>query len=114
MVFLTNIPKRGPSFDFYSRLTISSPLFGGDDGYSITDGYSPNAIVPFSTQGVVLLNEDTSSVVEVSFDGKTVHDRLDPAVARGFMYDNRVVSLIWLRLASGASAVVTIKAWGIR
>lgn len=112
---LTNIPKQGPRFDYYLRFTVTSATFGGDDGYQTAQGiYSPNVIVPFSTQGFVLLNEDTASVVEVSYDGVNIGDRLDPTVARGFTYDNRVNSLMWFRLASGASAIVSVRAWGIR
>lgn len=114
MVFLTNTPKQGPRFDYYLRFTVTSSIFGGDDGYSVADGYVPNVIIPFSTQGFVLLNEDNSSIVEVSYDGTNVGDRLDPTIARGFTYDNRVNSLIWFRLASGSSAVVSVRAWGIR
>ena len=111
---VTNIPKKGPRFDYYNRFTVTSSTFGGDDGYTVADGYQPNVIIPFSTQGFVLLNEDTSAVVEVSYDGVNIGDRLDPAVARGFIYDNRVNSFIWFRLVSGASAVVSVRAWGIR
>lgn len=108
---LTNVPKRGPSFDYYQRITVTWNTFGGNS----SDGYQPDLIVPFSTQGILMLNEDSTSVIEVSFNGTTVHDRLDPAnPSRGVSYDNRVVSLVWFRLASGASAVVSFRAWATR
>lgn len=110
--YLTKIPKKGPSFDFYDRLTVTWTTFG-NDGYN-GDGYMPNEVIPFSTQGIIIVNEDNSSVIEVSFNGKDVHARLDPAISRGFVWDNRVNSLVWFRLASGSSAVVNIQAWGIR
>lgn len=111
---LTNIPKKGPRFDYYLRFTVTSTFFGGDDGYDTTDGYQPNVIIPFSTQGIIIMNEDTSSVVEFSTDGTNVAGRINPTITHGFIFDDRVMSLIWFRLASGASAVVNVQAWGIR
>ena len=115
---LTNTPKAGPSFNYYLRTTISSSFFGGDDGYTTADGYQPNAIIPFSSQGLMFVNESTGQVVEVSFDGTNTHARLDGTIANGFtsaiQYDNRVASLVWLRVTSGGTATVQVQAWSIR
>jgi hypothetical protein len=102
---------QGKDFNFFTKITITSGTFGATSG----DGKSPDVIIPFSTQGIMLLNEDTAAVVEVSFNGNTVHDELNATLpSRGVVYDNRVASLIWLRLKSGGSAVVSIRAWSIR
>lgn len=109
----------GKDFNFYKEVSVSSAVFGGDtapDGYSATDGYDCNAIITFSTQGVMFLNQGSTSaqVVEVSFNGNTVHDVLDPSQpSKGITYDNRVVSKIWFRVKSGSTGPITvsIRAW---
>lgn len=102
---------QGKDFNFFTKITITSGTFGGTSG----DGTSPDIIIPFSTQGLMLLNEDAAAVVEVSFNGNTVHDELNPTLpSKGVSYDNRVASLVWLRLKSGSSAVVSVRAWSIR
>ena len=111
MTFTGITKHQGRDFNYFTKITITSSSFGGTSG----DGYSPDVIIPFSTQGFMLLNEDTAAVVEVSFNGNTVHDELNPTLpSRGVIYDNRVNSLIWLRLKSGSSAVVSIRAWALR
>lgn len=113
---LNNIPKKGPKFDYYVRVTVASSFFGGDDGYDTTDGYQPNAIVPFSSQGLMFVNETSGAIVEVSFDGINPHCRLDGTPNSGtqvIKYDNRVNSLVWLRLVSGGTATFQVQAWSI-
>jgi hypothetical protein len=100
----------GRDDNFFKKITVTAVTFGGGS----VDGYQPDAIITFSTQGVIIINEDTSSIVEVSFNGNTVHDELNPAISRGFTYDDRVVSKIWLRLKTGSSAIVSIRAWAVR
>ena len=76
-------------------------------------GQQPDAIITFTTQGIMLLNEGTG-VVEVSFNGTTVHAELNSANAStGLSFDNRVVSCIWLRVQSGSTGPinVAIYAW---
>jgi hypothetical protein len=69
-------------------------------------------IIKFPTTGVILLNEDATSIVEVSFNGNTVHEELNPALAtKGMSYDRRTISSIWLRLKSGSSAIISVRAW---
>jgi|SRR5579885_2658929 len=111
---LTGIPKQGPSFDFYSRQTVTWGTFG-HDGYN-GDGYQPDAIIPFSSQGIMIVNETTGSVVEVSFNGTNTHCRLDGTANSGtqvIQFNNRVNSLVWLKAIIG-SPVVQIISWGIR
>lgn len=101
----------GLNYNFFQKVTVTATTFGGTS----VDGYQPDLIITFPTQGILLLNEDTSSVVQVSFNGITLDDQLDPTLpSKGVAYDNRVVSKIWFRLNSGASAVVSIRAWGTR
>lgn len=98
---------KGRDFNFFTKVTVTWNTYGGG-----TDGQAPDVIVPFSTQGIMLLNEDTSSVIEVSMNGNTTHDELNPTLAsKGVAYDNRVVCFIWFRLKSGTSATVSVRAW---
>ncbi len=112
----TNLSKKGPSFDYYKRVTVTWTTFG-NDGYS-GDGYNPTCVIPFSSQGLMFVLETASSVVEVSFDGINTHLRLDSGVTNGvaqkYQFDNRVNSLIWLKLISGSSPIVQVVSWGIR
>ena len=99
---------QGSDFNFFTKVTITSGTFGGDS----VSGQQPAVIIPFSTNGFMLLNEDGTSVVEVSYNGTTLHDELNPAFSsKSITYDNRVNSLIWFRLKSGSSAVISIRAW---
>jgi hypothetical protein len=101
----------GHNFNFFQKVTVTATTFGG----SSIDGYQPDIIITFPTQGILLLNEDTAAVVQVSYNGITVDDELDPTLpSKGVAYDNRVVSKVWFKLVSGASAVVSIRAWGTR
>jgi hypothetical protein len=103
--------NKGFDFNFFQKVTVTASTFGGGS----VDGYQPDIIIWFPMQTLLLLNEDASSIVQVSFNGNTVHDELNPTLpSRGIAYDNRVVSLIWFRLSSGASAVVSIRAYGTR
>lgn len=98
----------GRDFNFFKKVTVTWNTFGGGN----TDGKSPEIIIPFSTQGFILMNEDNSSIIEVSMNGSIVHDELNPGLpSKALAYDNRVASFIWFRLKSGASAVVSIRAW---
>lgn len=115
----TNMSKKGPSFDYYGRFTITSTTFGGDDGYNTGgDGYLPQVVIPFSSQAIIVLLETSGSVVEGSFNGKDVHFRLDSTITNGiaqrFDYNNRVDAFIWFRYVSGTSPIVQVQSWGIR
>lgn len=103
---------RGRDFNFYQKIAVNWSTFGGGS----VDGYQPDMIITFSTQGVLFLNEGTG-VVEYSFNGNTVHGELDstkPSV--GLTFDNRVISMIWFRVKSGSSGPITVRvdAWSIR
>jgi hypothetical protein len=110
MVRLAPITQ-GFDFNFFQKITVTWNTFGG----GAPDGYSSDLVILFPTQGVLLLNEDGYNSVQVSFNGQTVHDQLDPSLpSRGVAYDNRVISGIWFRLVSGNSAIISIRAWSVR
>lgn len=113
-----NIKKtQGHDFNFYNSTDVSWAQFGAPDGYTTIDGYGPDLLITFSTQGIMFTNETSGSVVEYSFNGTTVHGVLDgtaTSTTRVVEFDNRVVSLIWFRLKSGGTATITTTAWGIR
>ena len=101
---------QGHDFNYFTKVTVTWSNFGG----SSTDGYSPDVIIPFQTQGFILLNEDATNIVEVSYNGNTLHDELNPSLpSKGLAYDARVNSLMWLRLKTGSAgpAVISIRAW---
>jgi len=101
----------GRNYNFFQKITVTATSFGGNTA----TGAEPDLIITFPTQGLLLLNEDPNNIVQVSFNGITVDDELNPSLpSKGIAYDNRVVSKIWFRMSSGSSAIVSIRAWGIR
>lgn len=100
----------GRDFNFFQKVTVTWPSFGSNS----VSGQQPDLIITCPTQGIIVINEDTSSIVQVSFNGQTVHEEINPTIVPGFAYDNRVISKIWFKLISGSSAVVSIRAWGTR
>lgn len=104
---------RGHDFNFYQKLNVNWSTFGGNS----VDGVQPDMVITFSTQSIMFLNENSSGVVEYSFNGNTVHGELDPTLpSRGLSFDNRVISMIWFRVKSGSTGPITIRvdAWGVR
>ena len=111
-----NKPRITDGFDpnFYQKVDVNWATFGGQ-----TDGNSPDIIITFPAQSVILLNEATTSsqVVEYSFNGQTVHGELDPSLpSRGLSFDNRVISKIWFRVKSGSAGPITVRvdSWSTR
>jgi hypothetical protein len=101
----------GRDFNFFQKVTVTWSTFGGGS----VDGYQPDLVVTFPTSGILILNEDSSSIVALSYNGNVQHDELNPALpSKGIAYDNRVVSAIWFKLVSGSSAVISVRAWGLR
>lgn len=104
---------QGRDFNFYQKYEVTASTFGGHSD----DGNQPDMIITFPTQSVIFLNEETSGVIEYSFNGNTVHGELDPTLpTRGLTFDNRVVSMIWFRVKSGSTGPLTVRvdAWGTR
>lgn len=105
----------GKDFNFFQSASISATSFGGES----LDGYQPDMIITFPTNGIMFTAETAGQVVEYSFNGQTVHGVLDGATTsttRVVKFDNRTVSLIWFRLKSGSAgpATVTVTAWGTK
>jgi len=95
----------GRDFNFYKKVEISNFDFEEE-----TD-----TIITFSTQTVMMLLENTTGVVEYSFNGNTVHGELNSALpSRAISFDNRKISKIWFRLRSGSPGPLTVRidAWG--
>lgn len=106
-------------YNYFQRLSVNWSQFGAPDGYTVADGYGPDIVIPFITQGLTFLNEGaaTSNSVEYSFDGETVHGDLIPTKANaGLTFDNRSVSYIWFRLKAGSTGPVDVRieAWASR
>lgn len=95
--------------DYYKKVTVSRTTFGDPN-----DGYRPDMLIPFSTYGIMIVNEGPSVAVQISFDGFNTHEELSTAIGLASVtYLNRVASKIWLKVAS-SSAAVSIRAWQIR
>ena len=90
------------TYNYYKKIAITTPNFA--DNKFVWD---------FVSAGILLLNEGTAgNVVEYSFDGVETHGELDPSRASaGLSFDSRHHSKIYLRLASGTSAVIRIETW---
>jgi hypothetical protein len=103
---------QGLDFNFYQKLSVTATTFGG----SSVDGYQPDMIIWFPTQGVQFLNLGTG-VIEYSFNGSTIHGELNSANATaGLTFDNRVVSMIWFRVQTGSTGpiLISVQAWATR
>ena len=99
--------KTGRDFNFYKQITVGWSTFGGGS----SDGYTPDIIMSNGGSNIIILNEDPAAIVQVSFNGTTVHDQFSPTVLKGLCYSNRSISFIWFRLVSGGSAVVSVRSW---
>jgi len=103
----------GRDYNFYQKVSVVATDFG----LNAVDGQQPDIIIPFPTQTVMFLNEDSTNVVEYSFNGNTVHGELDPSKpSKGLTFDNRSLSLVWFRVKSGSTSpvVIRIDAWSTR
>ncbi len=108
---------QGKDFNFFEKRTVNWAQFGAPDGYTLLDGYGPDMVIMFPTNGVIFTNETSASVVEYSFNGTTIHGELDgtaTSTTRVMSFPNRPVSLIWFRLKSGGTATITVTAYGTR
>lgn len=95
----------GRDFNFYNKFTVTSTTFQEE-----ADG-----IITFSTNCVMMLLENSTGIVEYSFNGNTVHGELNAALpSRGIAFDNRVISKLWLRIKAGSPSPLTVRvdAWG--
>ncbi len=103
----------GHDFNYFQKVAVNTSTFGGGS----VDGYQPDMVITFSTQGAIFINEG-SCVIEYSFNGTTVHGELDSAssVTKSLTFNNRVISMIWFRVKTGSTGPITVsvQAWGLR
>lgn len=106
--------NHGKDFNFFERRTVTWTQFGAPDGYTVADGYGPDMIITFPTYGVTFYNEGTDPV-EYSFNGTTIHGEILGSGDKKYLtFLNRPASLIWFKLKSGSSSVISVEAWGTR
>ena len=106
----------GKDFNFFQIVPVNWTQFGSPDGYTLEDGYGPDIIFTFTTQGLSFINYGTgpTDIVEYSFNGNVVHGDMVPFTSSAsLVFDNRIVSAVWFRLKSGATGPVNIRieAW---
>jgi len=113
MTYFNNITKKtqGKDFNFYQKIAVSSIVFGVG-----TDLQQPDTIITFANYGLILTNETSGQIIEVSFNGNTVHCELDgtaTSTTRILKFLGRQVSMIWFRVKSGSAGPinVTVTAW---
>lgn len=101
---MASIPAKtyGQDFNFFKKVTVTNSSFNN----------MSDIVIPFNTQGLMLINEDTSAVVEFSFRGNTIHGEMNPNLpSRSLTFDNIKICAMWFRLKSGTSAIVSVYAW---
>jgi hypothetical protein len=89
-------------YNFFEVVTVDGYDFPGD----------PQVTFGFHSTSITFLNR-SSSILEYSFDGETLHGDLNPGDAsNGLVFDNRVESTVWFRGSDGYGDV-RIEAWGM-
>jgi hypothetical protein len=94
----------GKDFNFFQKVEVNNSTFNTNC----------DIFIGFPTRSVMILLED-SGTVEYSFNGNTLHGDMDSGQAtKGLVFDNRIVTKMWFRLASGSSGPITVRieAWG--
>ena len=117
------VPKKtfGHAHDYFQKVAVNWTVFGAN----AVDGYQPDLVInlPEPTYTVIFTNLSTptapvtTSVVEYSFDGNTVHGQLGNHINNlSLTFQNRVISCIWFRVQSGSTGPinVSVEAWGVR
>lgn len=98
-------PTRRRTKNFFAKLEISSTTFTS----------AQRAKWDFNSVGIALLVEsnDSTDVVQYSFDGESVHGDLTPLLpSEGIVFDNRYENTVWFRRATPGDAVtVRVEAW---
>ena len=117
MAYKNITKKQGRDFNFFQVLPVNWTHFGAPDGYTPQNGYGPDLIITFPTQGVSFINYGTAVTesIEYSFNGTTVHGEMVPGTpSAALVFDNRTICLIWFRLKPGSTGPVNVRveAWG--
>jgi len=107
---------QGRDFNFYTIVQVNWTQFGASDGFTVEDGYGPDIIIRFSTQGFSLINygATSSNSIEYSFNGTTVAGDMVPGTpTAALVFDYRTVDMIWFRLKAGSTGPVDVRveAW---
>jgi len=100
----------GRDHNYYKEVIVSAAGFGAGS----VDGYQPDGIINFSTQYITFsIAGTTAKVVEGSFNGTSVHFKLDAGdtAFKTIAMPYRVVSKYWFRVVGGGSATVVVQAW---
>lgn len=96
---------RRKSKNFFAKVEVSSTSFNN----------AQRVKWDFNSIGLALLVEsnDSTDVVQYSFDGKDVHGDMTPLLpSEGIIFDNRFENNVWFRRASpGDPVTVRIEAW---
>ena len=103
----------GRDFNFFEVVSVNTSTFGGGS----VDGYQPDIVVTFPTQGFSLISygSATTNAVEYSFNGTTVHGEMVPTTSSAsLVFDVRTITTVWFRLKLGSTGPVDIRveAWG--
>lgn len=110
----SNDPKAkigyGRDYNFFQQVTPGSSGAGvfGTDADVVINMNAPTYTVTFYAP--------SSTVVEYSFNGYTVHGTLDGSGATApnyLIFENRVVSKIWFTYTTG-SGTIRVEAWAVR
>ena len=89
----------GRDYNFFKKITVINNIFSADC----------DVVITFSVDCLSILNEGTG-VIEVSFNGSTVHAELNPNTnTSNINIRSSGISKIWLRLKSGAASTVRIQ-----
>ena len=98
--------NQGRDFNYYNKFDVSNTSYSDQ----------PDTVITFQTQSVFFMNEGTG-VVEYSFNGNTTHGELDSTKdSKTLIFNERVISKIWLRVKTGSTGPITIRidAWAKR
>lgn len=94
---------QGFDFNFFKKVTIINATFNSQADVVFNIKY---------LSSFTLMDETSSTVVEYSFNGTTLHGEMDSSKdSKTLLFDNRRVTGIWFRMKSGASAVIRVEAW---
>jgi hypothetical protein len=91
---------QGRDFNFFKKMDVSNTVFSEDC----------DVVVSFPSDSISFYNEG-SGVVELSFNGNTVHAELNPSTgsANVTVGSSQGISKIWFRLGSGSASTVRIQ-----
>lgn len=95
----------GKDFNFFAKPVVSNAAFSN---------VAPDLVIAFRGKtGFQIMNEG-SGVVEISYNGNTVHGEFDSSKdSKTQKFDNRYVQKIWFRLKSGSACTMQVQVWNL-